>query len=159
MKAAQQPSRTAFQGVIMSPQQPRNRFARALLAALAIVAFGARLEAQTQPTRPQSPAQPPAAKTNTAQRNEVVNLNTADQAELARLPGIGPAKAKAIVELRMRIKAFVRLEQLMRVRGIGRKTFRRLQPMLTLAGPTTLLAKARGTGASDQNTEIGPRRK
>lgn len=71
----------------------------------------------------------------------VVNLNTADEAALQQLPGIGPAKAKAIVELRTRIKKFRRIEQLMRVRGIGRKTFVRLRPMLTVDGETTLTPK------------------
>ena len=68
----------------------------------------------------------------------VVNLNTASGEELERLPGIGPARSRAILELRARIKRFVRLDDLLRVRGIGRATFRRLRPLLTLEGPTTL---------------------
>jgi competence protein ComEA len=68
----------------------------------------------------------------------VVNLNTANGDELERLPGIGPTRAKAILELRARIKRFARIEDLMRVKGIGRATFRRLRPLLTLDGPTTL---------------------
>lgn len=68
----------------------------------------------------------------------VVNINTANASELGRLPGIGPAKADAIIALRTRIKRFTRVEQLMRVRGIGRKTFLKLRPMLTINGPTTL---------------------
>ena len=68
----------------------------------------------------------------------VVNLNTASSEELERLPGIGPSRAKAILELRDRIKRFARIEDLLRVKGIGRATFRRLRPYLSLEGPTTL---------------------
>lgn len=68
----------------------------------------------------------------------VVNLNTATLEELDRLPGIGPSRARAILELRARIKRFVRVDDVLRVRGIGRATFRRLRPLLALEGPTTL---------------------
>jgi len=70
----------------------------------------------------------------------VVNLNTATEVELTRLPGIGPSRAKAILALRARLGGrFRRIEELIRVRGIGRKTFRKLAPMLSLQGPTTLV--------------------
>lgn len=72
----------------------------------------------------------------------VVNLNRASLEELTRLPGIGPARARAVLELRTRLKRFERVEQLMRVRGIGRRTFRRLLPMLRLSGETTLPQRA-----------------
>lgn len=68
----------------------------------------------------------------------VVNLNTATPDELMRLPGIGPKKAEAIIALRHKRKGFAKLQDILRVKGIGRKTFQRLQPMLTLTGPTTL---------------------
>lgn len=67
----------------------------------------------------------------------VVNINTATEDELMRLPGIGPAKARAIVQARERNR-FRRPEDILRVRGIGRATFRRLSPMLRVDGPTTL---------------------
>jgi len=68
----------------------------------------------------------------------VVNLNSASTEELLRLPGIGPARAAAILELRARLKRFSRVEELLRVKGIGRATFRKLRPLLSLDGPTTL---------------------
>jgi competence protein ComEA len=68
----------------------------------------------------------------------VVNINTASSAELERLPGIGPAKARAILELRARLKRFARIEDLLRVKGIGRATFRKLRPHLVLQGESTL---------------------
>ncbi len=71
-----------------------------------------------------------AGSTNTTTTQ--LNLNTATEAELQTLPGIGPSKAAAIVAYRTRVKRFRRLEQLMRVRGVGSATFRKLRPMLTL---------------------------
>jgi competence ComEA-like helix-hairpin-helix protein len=72
----------------------------------------------------------------------VLNLNTASIDELTRLPGIGPVRARAVLELRLKLTRFSRLEDLMRVKGIGRKTFRKLQPLLRLSGATTLPDRA-----------------
>jgi competence protein ComEA len=69
----------------------------------------------------------------------VVNLNTANAAELERLPRVGPARAQAILALRAKLTQFSKVEQLLRVKGIGRATFRKLRPLLTVSGPTTLL--------------------
>jgi competence protein ComEA len=79
-----------------------------------------------------------AAPTTEAAALGVVNLNTASEEELVRLPGVGPAKAQAILRMREQRGPFKRVEDVMHVRGIGRKTFRKLQPMLTLQGRTTL---------------------
>ena len=65
-----------------------------------------------------------------------VNLNTASQEELMMLPGIGPAKAKAIVEYRSQ-KPFKTPEDILRVRGIGRGIFKDLRDLLAVSGPTT----------------------
>jgi len=80
----------------------------------------------------------PATDAVAAAPQGVVNLNTATEAELLRLPGIGPKKAQAILALRKEVKRFTRVEAIMRVKGIGRATFRKLRPMLTLDGATTL---------------------
>lgn len=88
-----------------------------------------------------SHAQPAPAATATAAPKPaaegVVNLNSATEDELGFLPGVGPSKAKAIVEHR-RTHPFHRVDELTKVKGIGKKTFGRLRPYLTLAGPTTL---------------------
>lgn len=74
----------------------------------------------------------------------VVNIQTASLEELQLLPGVGPSKAQAIVAQRER-RAFRRIEDILRVRGIGRATFRRLRPMLTVDGPTTLREQPRAS--------------
>ena len=71
----------------------------------------------------------------------VVNLNEASPDELERLPGIGPAKAKLIFDHR-KGHPFRRVDDLTKVKGIGRKTFAKLRPYLTLQGATTLASEA-----------------
>src|SRR6476659_7287540 len=66
----------------------------------------------------------------------VVNLNTADPGVLGLLPGIGPSKAAQIVAYRKR-HPFRTVDELVRIRGIGRKMVRRLRVHLAVAGPTT----------------------
>ena len=77
------------------------------------------------------------AQESTAAPEGVVNLNTATEAELSRLPGIGGSKARAIIAHRQE-QPFRRVEDILRVRGIGRATFRRLRPNLAVQGQTTL---------------------
>ena len=65
-----------------------------------------------------------------------VELNTAKLEDLRRLPGIGPRRASAILELRAKLGGFRRLEDLMRVRGLGRGAMKRLRPLVTInTGP------------------------
>jgi len=61
-----------------------------------------------------------------------VNVNTATEADLERLPGIGPVLARRIVQHREATGLFRRLDDLLEVEGIGPKLFRRLQPLLRL---------------------------
>ena len=64
-----------------------------------------------------------------------VVLNLATEEDLRRLPGIGASKAKAIVELRTRVGRFRRAEDLLRVKGIGRRRLARLRPLLLIDPP------------------------
>jgi competence ComEA-like helix-hairpin-helix protein len=72
----------------------------------------------------------PAPASETSQVPGIVTLNTASAQQLARLPAIGPMKARAIVEDRRRRGPFRRLEELTRVRGIGQATVERLRGSL-----------------------------
>lgn len=61
-----------------------------------------------------------------------VNINTASAQELSTLPRIGPKKAAAIVEYRNKNGKFQRIEDIMKVKGIGEKTFLRLKDLITV---------------------------
>jgi competence protein ComEA len=106
----------------------RTRFfplLRLLTLALSLGAFSSAALAQRAESR-QAKAQAEKADAPPA----VVDLNKATEADLTNLPGIGPSKARAILELRTRLKGFSRVEDLLRVKGIGRKTFQKLRPMI-----------------------------
>lgn len=61
-----------------------------------------------------------------------VNLNTATQADLETLSGIGPSKATAILEYRDSIGKFKQVEDLKNVSGIGDKTFEKLKESISV---------------------------
>ncbi len=63
---------------------------------------------------------------------ERIDPNTASEVELDRLPGVGPALARAIARNREAAGPFRRSADLERVPGIGRRTSERLTPFLTL---------------------------
>lgn len=65
-----------------------------------------------------------------------VDVNTAGKAELCVLPGIGPARAQAIVENRTRFGPFASLQDLDRVDGIGRKTVEWFDEYVVIAVPS-----------------------
>lgn len=69
-----------------------------------------------------------------------VNINTATAEELKALPGIGPAKAQAIVDYRQSNGGFKSVEDLKKVKGIGEGIFNKLKAEATVSG--SLPAKA-----------------
>ncbi len=72
-----------------------------------------------------------ASKSKAAASDELrVNLNNGSAAELAQLPGIGVKVAARVVAYRKKNGPFQKIEEVMNVKGIGEKTFTRLQPHL-----------------------------
>ena len=61
-----------------------------------------------------------------------VDLNRASETELTEVPGIGPSLAKRIVDFRDENGAFKRVEDLLKVRGIGEKSFQKIRPHVTV---------------------------
>ncbi|GAB2896666.1 hypothetical protein GCM10027202_25580 [Microvirgula curvata] len=73
-----------------------------------------------------------------------VNVNTASQAELEALNGIGPAKARAILDYRQKNGPFKSVDDLKKVTGIGDKTLESIRKDVSLSGATTLPAAKPG---------------
>jgi competence ComEA-like helix-hairpin-helix protein len=82
----------------------------------------------------------------------VVNLNTAAPELLGLLPGIGPSKARGIVAYRSR-HPLRTVDELVRVKGIGRRMVRLLRPHLAISGPSTARLAA---GTMEANASPAP---
>jgi competence protein ComEA len=65
-----------------------------------------------------------------------VVLNAANEDALRTLSGIGPKRAQAILALRQRLVRFRAVEDLLRVKGIGRKTLSKIKPKIVLNWPS-----------------------
>jgi len=62
----------------------------------------------------------------------VVDINSASADELATIPGIGQALASRIVEMRDKEGPFRKIEDLLKVKGIGEKSFEKLRPYVRI---------------------------
>ena len=82
------------------------------------------LPAQTQETAVSTAATAP----------QLVNINTADLAQLQTLPGIGPVLAQRILDYRQENGPFSTLSELTNVSGIGEKTLEGILDHATIGG-------------------------
>jgi competence protein ComEA len=64
-----------------------------------------------------------------------VNINTASQADLESLPGIGPVIAQRIIAFRQEHGPFTRIEDIQEVAGIGPATYEKVKDSITISGP------------------------
>lgn len=86
-----------------------------------------------------------------------VNINTASKDELIALPGIGPAKAQAIVDYRKANGPFKSVDDLRNVKGIGAKRLEKLRNDISVGGPPAKVAVAAGApGAKSEEKGPGP---
>ena len=90
-----------------------------------------------QETQEEAPLELEEAEQQTPQlsaptEEEPLNLNTATQAELELLPGIGPVLAQAILDYRDSFGGFSAKEQLMEVSGIGEKRYAAVEALITV---------------------------
>jgi competence protein ComEA len=72
------------------------------------------------------------ARADTLFDGDRIDLNAATPEELCLLPGIGPAMAGRVVELRRQRGRFTHVEELLDVRGIGPKTLSKLKPLVSV---------------------------
>jgi competence protein ComEA len=85
-----------------------------------------------------------ADKAGAAAPSGVVNINTADAAQLALLPHVGAKAAQRVIDYRKGHGPFGSTSDLMQVKGFGEKTLNRLSPYLAVDGKTTLSSKVQG---------------
>ncbi len=85
---------------------------------------------------PEPPTAAPVAQTTqppgnpTTNTGQLININTATQAELESLPRIGPAIAQRIIDYRNANGPFQRIEQIKNVKGIGEATFNAIKDFI-----------------------------
>jgi len=112
---------------------------RALLLSLALFALA--LPAAAAPQAPQTRTTNRSAKPSVPA--SPINLNTATEAQLTSLPGIGAKAAQRILEFRQKNGSFKKIEDLMNVKGIGEKNFLKLKPYITVGSQKADAAAAR----------------
>ncbi len=100
-----------------------------LLAAVAATVLSAAI-CPGEAAGPGSPAESAAASA----RNPV-DLNAATSADLQAVPGIGKVLADRIVEFREKNGPFGRVDDLVKVQGIGEKSLEKLRPYLAVSPP------------------------
>ena len=65
-----------------------------------------------------------------------VNINTANSEELQQVPGIGPVTAEKILQMRKSYGAFKSIDDLLSIRGIGKKRLDKMRKYLTVSKAT-----------------------
>lgn len=68
---------------------------------------------------------------NNETENELININTASETELTKIPGIGNSKAKSIIEYRS-VTPFTTAEDIKNISGIGDSTFEKIKSYITV---------------------------
>ncbi len=63
-----------------------------------------------------------------------VNINTATASELETLPRVGPKVAQRIIDFRTKNGNFKKVEEIMKVQGIGEKIFDDIKDLITVGG-------------------------
>jgi len=77
-----------------------------------------------------------------------VNINTATSEELQQVPGIGPATAQKILQMRKSYGAFKSVDDLLAIRGLGAKRLEKMRKYLTVGKPAATKPAAPQSGKS-----------
>jgi len=65
-------------------------------------------------------------------KDQKININTASQGELQELPRIGEVVAQRIIDFREKNGKFKKIEEIMKVRGVGEKIFANIKDLITV---------------------------
>jgi comEA protein len=71
-----------------------------------------------------------------AKAGDKVNINTASLEELQKLPRVGPQIAQRILDYRKENGNFKRVEDILKVRGVGEKMYEQLKDLITVGEAT-----------------------
>ena len=85
-----------------------------------------------------------------------VNINTASQAELETIKGIGPSKAQAIVDYRSKNGPFKSVDELDNVKGFGDKSVAKIRNDVTVGGSASPAKAAKAKSADAAKPAIPP---
>lgn len=85
-----------------------------------------------------------------------ININTATEAELQTLSGIGPSKAKAIVEYRKQNGNFKTTADIKNVKGIGDGIFNKISAEISVAGSAAKATPKPATAPAAKPTVTKP---
>jgi len=97
---------------------PRSLAARVFLSVILILCIG--LPHSLAKKKP--PAKP-------------ININTANSEELQQVPGIGPATAQKILQMRKTYGPFKSVDDLLAIRGLGEKRLDKMRKYITVEPP------------------------
>lgn len=75
------------------------------------------------------------AQTTSKATDKKIDINTASVVELQKLPRIGEKVAQRIVDFRKENGKFKKIEEIMKVKGIGEKTFGGIKDFITVGKP------------------------
>jgi competence protein ComEA len=79
-----------------------------------------------------------------------ININTANSDELQQVPGIGPATAEKILQMRKSYGAFKTVDDLLAIKGLGRKRLDKMRKYLTV-GKSAASAKPAASQPTQQS--------
>lgn len=100
----------------------------AMVAMLALVLLAAGSMSQQQA------ASPPQGDAGGPAKDQQIDINRASVEELTAIPGIGATLAQRIVTFRDQHGPFGRVEDLLKVKGIGEKSFQKIRPYVKVSG-------------------------
>lgn len=92
------------------------------------------------------PDQPSVAPAPRRSQQGLLDLNRATEQDFDALPGIGPKLAERIMAHRQSVGGFHSLDELREVKGIGKKKFERIRPLVTVTPDT--ISPGRGKKAT-----------
>ena len=82
-----------------------------------------------------------------------VNINTATSEELQQVPGIGPATAQKILQMRKSYGPFKSVDDLLAIRGLGEKRLDKMRKYLTVGKPAVPKSAVSGSNPTPPQKE------